>query len=286
MLVVKMRCGRPLGMSGHLNARPLLWRGPCSSLVVLISLAAMLGARVAVASGCPQASRRIPLIVASGEDLKIRVAGTAEIAHGVPFAIIEKHLSGKQTVVRLGERIPNVGIIVKISRDQIEVARSGLRISLRVSAASGAPSVGVPKPSPSLPPARVAFGTLDNSAKRVTTDGSDQGVTVLGPCRFSIRRQTLLDNLANPSSFFTQLTAAPSFNNGGVNGFAITDIQAGTFVWYSGLVPGDIVTGINDQPLNNPSATMGLLADLPYQNSIVLEILRGGHPLRVEYDIQ
>jgi type II secretory pathway component PulC len=226
----------------------------------------------------------------ANENLNITLIGTSHLSVGKPYIIVETP-DGEQSLYRQGETIPNVGRVLSISRSQAIVLHNGHRVALQIpNAGEGgtpepAPPYGLPgprrfmgfprfrRPGPGAPFG--PYGALNSNA----------GVHRLTSNRYLIGRVTVDRSLSNMGSLIRQIRAVPNLQNGSSTGFRLSRIQPGSIFQQIGLEDGDIVTGAQDQQVNDPMRAMMLLNTLRNSPSISLSLIRNGSPMRLYYTI-
>ena len=82
-----------------------------------------------------------------------------------------------------------------------------------------------------------------------------------------------------------QATAEPAFQNGGIIGFKLTQIDADSIYAKSGVVDEDIITSINGVKLNNAASAISLLKSLKGENRLSIDVLRGGSTQTITIEI-
>jgi type II secretion system protein C len=227
------------------------------------------------------------------ENLDITLIGTSQISGNKPFIIVETS-DGEQSLYRQGENIPNVGRVLSISRNQAIVLHNGHRVALKI------PSAGEGETPETRPSEPMPFGLRRRRFMRSPRFrgappggpfrpygalGSNTDVQRLSSNRYLIDRSTVEHNLSNMGSLFSQIRAAPNRQNGANKGFRLSQIRPGSIFQQIGLQDGDIVTGAQGQPVNDPMRAMLLLNALRNSPSISLEVIRNGSPLQLNYTI-
>lgn len=66
-------------------------------------------------------------------------------------------------------------------------------------------------------------------------------------------------------------------------GVLVTDIEAGSQAEDMGLLAGDIICAVNEIPTPTVESFKRLIAKIHFQNGVVLDILRQGHPIYLSY---
>jgi S1-C subfamily serine protease len=76
-----------------------------------------------------------------------------------------------------------------------------------------------------------------------------------------------------------------SLSRGPRGGFRLTRITPNSFVARAGLVPGDIVLGVDGRPLNGIEDASAAYAWLRVTDHFVIDVVRDGRPVRLRYVI-
>lgn len=99
---------------------------------------------------------------------------------------------------------------------------------------------------------------------QVTLAAAKGGPTIekVGANQFSIPKAELDKTLADFNNVLTQARAVPYFENGAPAGYRFFQITPGSVYDKLGLKNGDVVAGINGEPLTDPSKAFGFLNSL------------------------
>ena len=82
-----------------------------------------------------------------------------------------------------------------------------------------------------------------------------------------------------------QATAEPFMENGQIVGFKFTQIDGDSIYAKGGLVDDDVITVINGTKLNNVAGAIGLLKSMKDAESVEVELLRGGTPIKIVINV-
>lgn len=116
-------------------------------------------------------------------------------------------------------------------------------------------------------PSNAVIPTLA-SASNEPVEGSPAAAQMLA----NIKQQVITD----PSKAANFIRVQPLTGEGGIKGYRVyPGPERGAFN-AAGLKPGDVVTGINGSPLNDPAQALQLLQSLTQSSSMSLTIDRGG----------
>ena len=88
------------------------------------------------------------------------------------------------------------------------------------------------------------------------------------------------------SRLMTETTLIPVTSRGQVAGFTLSRIPEGTILETLGLRAGDILTTVNDTPIDSFTTLVGLWPRLQAAGSVRAQILRDGRPLDISVSIK
>lgn len=105
------------------------------------------------------------------------------------------------------------------------------------------------------------------------------------PAPFALSRQTIEDSVQNLSQVMQQ-AQIERVSRGGVNGYRVTSIQAGSVFERLNLQNGDIVTGLNGQEIADPSQFTELYNSLSQHDNITVNLYRRGRKHDLTFALQ
>jgi len=187
------------------------------------------------------------------------------------IAVITK--GNKSYVVYRGDEVLGYRIdavedhAVSLSRDgkkyRLELARS------KSSTLRGTPS-GAPRPS------RPAAG----KKKQEKTKILDEGDTKVIP-------KSLINDYAKDLDKIRKYIGLVPYKKGGaLQGFKVRFVKRGSDFAKLGLKRGDIITGINGEPIVDYSTPMELMKNIDTLEGLTLQIKRGNEELEIEYEVR
>lgn len=104
---------------------------------------------------------------------------------------------------------------------------------------------------------------------------------------FELKRDDVNRLTGNLPELLQQARAVPNIGpNGQPNGFRIMDIQPGSIYERLGLRRGDVIKGVNGEPVDSPAKAMELYNALRTSGNINIQIERGGRSENMNYNIQ
>ena len=83
-----------------------------------------------------------------------------------------------------------------------------------------------------------------------------------------------------------ETTLVPVTDAGQVAGFTLTRIPEGTLLTDAGLRPGDVLTSINDVPIDSLATLIGLWPRLQSESDIRAVVLRNGQPVALNVHLR
>ncbi len=90
----------------------------------------------------------------------------------------------------------------------------------------------------------------------------------------------------NLSVVYTKMHAVPYIINGKITGYKVLNVVQGSVFWDMGIRRMDVIKDVNGVPLKSPAEAVGLFAGLQNENSLSLNIQRGGSRITLNYKIK
>jgi general secretion pathway protein C len=200
----------------------------------------------------------------------LRLLGTGgDAAH--PYAVVEDTKERRQDVVRIGDSLAGAEV-VSIGWRRIVLRRGAEEEMLIVPADLGVPAAAPPGARPAATPA--AAGPSEGAVKE------------LGADRYLVARAEVEHQLQNLSQVFTQMRAVPNLKDGKTDGFRVFAIRRESIFDRIGLENNDVVQRVNGVELTDPARAMSLLTELQGETRLTVDVLRGGAPRTLSYEIR
>jgi general secretion pathway protein C len=193
----------------------------------------------------------------------LQLLGTAIGSFRETFALIQQISTREERVFRLGEKVFDLGPLVAVKKESVEISVGGQRVTLQTPTSVAA--------GPAAPPHAIQPGVL----AREVTAGS-----------FVIDQRALNAALDNMGQAMTDARLTPSVKEGKVEGFRVTEVRSGGIFNLVGLKNSDVLLRINDFPIDSPEKAIQSLSVLKGQSRIKLDLLRDGRPASLTYDIR
>lgn len=201
----------------------------------------------------PDTADKIDVLEKTSLDLKLwgTIIGTAN----KNFAVIES--SGKQNLYRTGDMIQNADIMV-IYREKIVLRVNGKDEILEMEKGSSSDS------KPSLQNIKQSASTTNINVKRSKIEAASQNINEL----------------------MKQVNIRPYFEKGKPRGLMLSRIRPHSIFQELGLKNGDVITGVNGEPIDTVDNLLKLYKRLKTSNNAKLDIKRRGRNQSITYTIE
>lgn len=195
----------------------------------------------------------------------VRLKGVVAV-DGKTLAAAVVNLGGKdQTVYLKQEFSPGISL-VEVRADHIIISRSGAR-----------ERIDLDKPGTKAGPANLNAATGGPAPTNFRLN-----VASTGNNAYALSRQELNTVLQDPRqmNFLGRIGPAPT---GGVR---VEDSPSGSLANKLGLQVGDVITGINGQPINSPGDLARVYGQFDSMSTIRAEVKRAGAPVVLNYSVK
>ncbi len=192
------------------------------------------------------------------EETKLNLAlhGTIVMGGELDYAVIEEKDKRKQGLFRVGDEVAGAEIS-RIMRGKVVLNVNG-RDEILIMEEADATSTGREL---------AAAGPAAKSSISVTKEEIDSA-------------------LEDMSKILTQARVRPYFSEGQADGFMISRIKKDSIFQKMGIRNGDIIQGVNDDPIKSPDDMLELYQGLKSGSKITLNIKRRGKEETLEYVFQ
>jgi general secretion pathway protein C len=185
------------------------------------------------------------------------------------IATIEDKSASMVYPVRVEDEIPSKAKIVKIEAYKVIFVNTstGRRefIDIPEDVQVGGPKIQIGKPS------KAAAGP---------------GIEKVSENQYNVSRTEVDATLKDLNKVLTEARAVPNFENGVPNGYKLFQIVPGSIYDKLGLQNGDVITGLNGEPINDPARALALLNELKNSSHLDLQIKKDGRVQSRSYDIR
>jgi len=190
--------------------------------------------------------------------------GTAIGSFRETFAFILRQSTHEEKVFRLGEDVFDIGPLVSVRKEGVEIQSGDSRIKLLTPTEVPAEAAGAP----------VASSQAGSLANKVS------------PGSYVIDQRALNAALDNVGQAMSDARLLPNSKDGKVEGFKVSEVKPGGIFAMVGINNGDTLLSINDFALDSPEKAMQTLVSLKGQSRIKLDLIRNGRPTTFTYDIR
>jgi general secretion pathway protein C len=195
----------------------------------------------------------------------VRLWGTG-LHGGESRAVIEDTATHRQDLYRVGDEIGGARVAA-IDWDRVTLSRNGVEETLEITA-PGEPATADTAPGDAASPA--ATPTI----RRTGANG------------FVVDRREIAGAVDNMSGLLTQLRAVAEVQDGRPAGFRLFQLKDDSLFHRLGLENGDVVQRVNGNPVGDPTALLGFLSRLRTEPRVALDVVRGGTPRTLVYELR
>lgn len=203
------------------------------------------------------------------------------------YGFFKELQSNKQDIFKVGDLVFNVGRLTHVDRVTVTIVQSGKSYKLympEVSKMKGGSASGNrfsrSRGSVSFPAGAGKRGFPIGGA------GNSKLIRKVGDSEWTIDRRALDEALSDTGNMLTQARILPYRVNGKTKGFRLSSVQRSGVFALIGLRSGDILLKVNDFAIDSPEKGIQLLSGLGGETDISLDILRGGKPTKLNYEIR
>ncbi|MEA3486805.1 MAG: type II secretion system protein N [Thermodesulfobacteriota bacterium] len=188
--------------------------------------------------------------------LNLVLLGTVYGIGKLDCAVIEEKANNKQSLFRVGDAVASATLI-RIMRGMVVLHVDGRDEVLAMEVKDDKNTAGVTER---------------------TVSGTGTSITV--------RKAEIDDAMKDMGKILTQARIRPYFSAGKSDGFIINRIKKGSIFQKMGMRNGDIIQGVDGQPIKSPDEMLKLYNGLKSGSAISLNIKRRGKEQNLEYVFQ
>jgi general secretion pathway protein C len=177
--------------------------------------------------------------------------------------VVTRGGEGSVALLRSGGRTRLAGVgdsafggrVAAITEDGVAVDFETGRVRVRVTAGDALPAAAAARP---VAPAEA----------RLPEDGR------------TLERQEVERRIGQEANrILAETTLVPAMDGGRVAGFTLSRVPEGTLLTDAGLRPGDVLTSVNDVPIDSMATLIGLWPRLQNERTVRAVVLRNGQPV-------
>jgi general secretion pathway protein C len=129
-------------------------------------------------------------------------------------------------------------------------------------------------------------GAREAEGPEMTTLQPDRSFSPAATQKIFLERAEIDKALENINDLMQQVKVMPNFDNGEPDGFRLSGIKTDSLVRKMGLRNGDVITGVNGNPIRTMEDAMGFYQQLSGASSVILQTKRRGREKTFEYNIK
>ncbi|MCP4672511.1 MAG: PDZ domain-containing protein [Desulfobacula sp.] len=196
-------------------------------------------------------------------DLNLKLWGTITGNEKTARAVIEETKERKQNLYRVGDKIQSA-IVKMILREEVILSVNGKdeKLTMEKDAKPGRGRTSSP---------------IAGSTGRSSTIRSQ---------KISLKRSQIEDAMANVTELMGQIKVRPHFKDGVPNGLALSSIKSRSIFRKMGLRNGDIITGIDGNPIETMDDALKFYQNMMSASSVSVQINRRNKEKNIEYTIR
>ncbi len=193
-------------------------------------------------------------------ELNLKLWGTVTGFKDQTYAVIEESKTRKQNLYREGDTIQNATVKL-VLREKVVLNVDGKDEVLEIEK--------VKTRTTYRPPVR-----------------GDQRARKIRPQRITLRRAQIENALEDVNKLMTQVNIRPHFTDGRPDGLLLTRIKPRSIFLRMGLRNGDVITGVNQSPLQSVDDALKFYESLRSADNVTLELKRRGRSRTIDYKIK
>ncbi len=191
--------------------------------------------------------------------LNVALLGTVSGDHQNAVAVIQETAKRTQSLYKEGDTIQNATII-KILRGKV-ILRVGDKNQILTMEEQSPSSRQRPEVSGSIRPSRP----------------SEPGTTI------TLDRSMVAESMENLNELISQVRVQPHYKDGQADGLMLSQVRPNSIFTKMGLRNGDIIQGVDGEPITSPDEIMELYEELKSGSSMSLQISRRGQEKMLNY---
>jgi general secretion pathway protein C len=216
--------------------------------------------------------------------------GTAVGRSGKNYAVIADTELKRQEVFKVGEEVFEKARLTRVKKDSAVLKADGEEFTLMMPTEKRRKrNREAKKEQPEKKRRLVRRSRPVPPDRRLPTEASESlfGVTKkTGDKQWVIDRRGLENILKDMGKVLTDARLLPYSTDGELKGFSMSEVNPKGAFYLIGLRDGDILLKVNDSQIDSPAKGVQILSGLKGESSIQLDIIRGGKPTTLNYEIR
>jgi general secretion pathway protein C len=193
-------------------------------------------------------------------DLNLKLWGTVTGLKDQTYAVIEESKTRKQNLYRVGDTIQNATVKL-VLREKVVLNVDGKDEVLEIE-------------------------KVKSRARYTPAVQPDRRSRKIRPQRITLRRAQIENALEDVNKLLTQVNIRPHYTDGKPDGLLLTRIRPRSIFLRMGLRNGDIITGVNESPLQSVDDALKFYESLRSADNVTLQLKRRGRSRTIDYKIK
>ncbi len=224
-----------------------------------------------------------PAVTASGSG--VTLLGTVTGSGGNDFAVFKEKSSGKEEVVRRGEKVFNIGTLASVGKYRATVESNGAKISFAMDLSEKERAMMESPNRPGLE-SLIGPGGARGRVNPFTGRTMKHLARPLGKGKWLVDKRALDDALKDSSRVLSDARFIPYRDGGVVKGFLLSQVRPYGIFYEMGIRSGDIILRVNDYAIDAPEKAMSLMKGLKGETDVTVDLLRRGRAETFKYEIR
>lgn len=203
--------------------------------------------------------------------LNLKLWGTVSGDTEQVYAVIEDLEKREQNLYRVGDTIQNATVKI-VMREKVVLNVEGrdevLAMEEITGGGGGSPmAASRGRSSRSYQPSPLASG-----------EGPQQTI--------SLQRSMVEESFNDMNRLMTEIAITPNMEDGQVNGLSLNRISPNSIFRRMGLRNGDVLLGVNGQPIQSPEDAMQMYQSIKSSSEVQVQVRRRGQDRTITYNLQ
>jgi general secretion pathway protein C len=189
------------------------------------------------------------------------------------YSVATISTGGDSIAVQKGDDVPGIGPVFEVRQNRVCIVDSSDSLVFI-----------------DLPEENIKFGQPIASSRPVSSGGGratkTPGIDQASETEFNISRNTLLEKLSDPNLLFQAHAVPHRGADGNIEGFKILSIQPGSVYESLGVKVGDLIQGVDGEPMTSISKAQELFMSARTASDITLTVTRENRKVDLKYSIK
>jgi general secretion pathway protein C len=229
--------------------------------------------KIGKAAPAPAKGPAVDLDALAKTQLNLKLWGTVSGDAEQAYAVIEDLQKREQNLYRVGDTIQNATIKI-VMREKVVLSVEGRDEVLameEMSGDGGPPTMAARGRSPRIP--------YPMPQAQPPSEGEEtQSIT--------LQRSMIEESFNDMNKLMTEIAITPNMEDGQANGLSLNRISPNSVFRRMGLRNGDVLLGVNGQPIQSTEDAMRLYEGLKSSDNLQLQLKRRGQERTIDYNLK